>query len=422
MESNGTSGELSSWKEIAAYLGVSIRTAQEWERTRNLPVHRLPGPRGRVAVSVEELHRWQHPADPAPVAVEDLPVPDEPAPEPAPELAPAGRRPGRWWLVAAGLLAVVLLLVAVAVWRLMPGDPSSYQIVGNRFVVFDDRGRECWHKDFPSLAASNYALWQLVWIGDLDGARNVVFAVTPEKPDGASVLICYAANGAERWRFSPGRAVRTRSEHFQASFNVHHVTAGPFGRDGHTRILVNNQHYLYYPCQLALLDTHGQMVREYWHSGHLRYLLVADGGRRVMLAGVNNAAKSATLVTLDPDTMDGASREEDADYQLLGFKQGTELRRLVFPRSDINRRTEAYVYVEEFWQRDGDITVVAGHRSPPNDASVYYHLRPDLTLREMVAGSGFEKAHAALFAAHVLDHPLRPEELGELRAIRESGR
>ena len=32
---------LSSWKEIAAYLGVTVRTAQRWERFEGLPVHRL---------------------------------------------------------------------------------------------------------------------------------------------------------------------------------------------------------------------------------------------------------------------------------------------------------------------------------------------------------------------------------------------
>src|SRR5439155_22306038 len=43
--------ELSSWKEIAEYLNVSIRTAQAWERSRGMPVHRVPGVRGVVTAS-----------------------------------------------------------------------------------------------------------------------------------------------------------------------------------------------------------------------------------------------------------------------------------------------------------------------------------------------------------------------------------
>jgi hypothetical protein len=32
---------LSSWKEIAAYLGKGLRTVQRWERKRGLPVRRI---------------------------------------------------------------------------------------------------------------------------------------------------------------------------------------------------------------------------------------------------------------------------------------------------------------------------------------------------------------------------------------------
>jgi hypothetical protein len=37
----GERRRLDSWKEIAAYLGRSIRTVQRWEREEGLPVHRL---------------------------------------------------------------------------------------------------------------------------------------------------------------------------------------------------------------------------------------------------------------------------------------------------------------------------------------------------------------------------------------------
>ena len=51
--------ELTSWKEIAHYLGINIRTAQKWERERALPVRRIPGPRGRVSTEVEALESWR---------------------------------------------------------------------------------------------------------------------------------------------------------------------------------------------------------------------------------------------------------------------------------------------------------------------------------------------------------------------------
>jgi hypothetical protein len=50
---------LNSWKEIAAYLGRGVRTAQRWEHDFRLPVHRPKGrDRSAVLAFVGELDAW----------------------------------------------------------------------------------------------------------------------------------------------------------------------------------------------------------------------------------------------------------------------------------------------------------------------------------------------------------------------------
>lgn len=50
---------LTSWKQIADYLGKSIRTVQRWERELGLPVRRPDAKRDRVVfVLPEELDAW----------------------------------------------------------------------------------------------------------------------------------------------------------------------------------------------------------------------------------------------------------------------------------------------------------------------------------------------------------------------------
>lgn len=49
---------VSSWKEIAAHFGVTVRTVQIWEAERSLPVRRLPGIKGRVYAYLDELEAW----------------------------------------------------------------------------------------------------------------------------------------------------------------------------------------------------------------------------------------------------------------------------------------------------------------------------------------------------------------------------
>ena len=51
--------QLTSWKEIAHYLGVNVRTAQKWERERSLPVRRVPGARSRVSADSDSLEAWK---------------------------------------------------------------------------------------------------------------------------------------------------------------------------------------------------------------------------------------------------------------------------------------------------------------------------------------------------------------------------
>lgn len=50
---------LHSWKEIASYLGLAVRTAERWEHDFGLPVHR-PAERERTAVFAfpEEIDSW----------------------------------------------------------------------------------------------------------------------------------------------------------------------------------------------------------------------------------------------------------------------------------------------------------------------------------------------------------------------------
>lgn len=58
-DSNLINRQLESWKEIAAYLKTSVRTAQRWEEQNNLPVTRiLRDKRSAVYANTADLDRW----------------------------------------------------------------------------------------------------------------------------------------------------------------------------------------------------------------------------------------------------------------------------------------------------------------------------------------------------------------------------
>ena len=51
---------LDSWKEIAAFLNRTVRTAQRWEASEGLPVHRHVHRQGRTVFALkQEIRAWQ---------------------------------------------------------------------------------------------------------------------------------------------------------------------------------------------------------------------------------------------------------------------------------------------------------------------------------------------------------------------------
>jgi hypothetical protein len=111
--------ELASWKEISVYLGVTVRTAQNWERERGLPVQRLPGKRSLVTARPTELDAWRK-------THETLPE------------TPTRPRWPRWAWIAAACAAVAIGATLVANSH-PPATPTGWQVSGRTFIVYRRR-------------------------------------------------------------------------------------------------------------------------------------------------------------------------------------------------------------------------------------------------------------------------------------------
>jgi tetratricopeptide (TPR) repeat protein/predicted DNA-binding transcriptional regulator AlpA len=98
---------LTSWKEIATYVGRNERTVKRWEASRGFPVRRVAGAsRGSVFAYADEIEAWMH----GHAASADVTKPSLIAPEPEQKSDAPSRR------VA---FPVFLLMVAIAVIALV---------------------------------------------------------------------------------------------------------------------------------------------------------------------------------------------------------------------------------------------------------------------------------------------------------------
>lgn len=179
---NAPSGksQLSSWKEVAAYLNATPRTVMRWERERGLPIRRLPGEsRSRVYAHVDELKAWLD-SNAASVAAPSTPVASaDPAHSPAP--------PRRVALAAAALVAAAgLVAAAVLIGRGAPPGLSA-----EAQVAYDTANQNFDRRTPAALAAA------------IDGFQRVT-VLAPNSPEGfaglASVYAImpeYTAMGAE---------------------------------------------------------------------------------------------------------------------------------------------------------------------------------------------------------------------------------
>jgi tetratricopeptide (TPR) repeat protein len=102
---DGTSGRLDSWKEIALFFSKDVRTVKRWEKERALPVHRAPGkPGGSVYAFTDELTRWLNASS---AKLEEV----APGPDPAATVPPV-RSSTVFRIVSAILIVVIVVAIA----------------------------------------------------------------------------------------------------------------------------------------------------------------------------------------------------------------------------------------------------------------------------------------------------------------------
>jgi len=393
---------LGSWKEIADYLGVAVRTAQKWEVERNLPVLHLPGPKGRVSADPAELERWRQ------LVVQ----------------RPAWHR--RVGFLRVYALAVTALLVAVGsleVTRQLaadrPGAPTSFRIDLNALTVVDDNGRTLWTRTFPEPLLGVYygpgalALFRRAWIGDIDhdGARETLFSYRPAAAGGAPAFLAFSDDGEEAWRFLPGDRVKD-GQPLSPLVEIQDFDVADLDGDGSSEIVLTVNHPAIEEAQIAVLDAKGHLRAEYWAAGRLDHVAAGDldGSRapEIYAAGTNPRYGGAVLTVLDAQT-------------LLRGTAGVERATAVFPRTDLNRLLEDTNRAGRLAFNGSSIQVVVRERLRDPTVSISYTLNGSLQVTGVEVSEQFRSHHRELEAARQLDHSLSEAEISGLRAVRIVG-
>jgi len=190
-----------------------------------------------------------------------------------------------------------------------------------------------------------------------------------------------------------------------------------------SRIVVSSIHDPWWPNQIAILDSKGKLLSEYWHSGHLEHLSLADldgdGREEVIATGISNGYHQGTLIVLDPDRVFGASTEAARpELQLHGMGVAQERLRLLFPRSDLNKALFTFNAANESTVEHGSIRLTVGECVVPPGCLVWYEFDKNLHLITAYPGDEFRSAHARFYQTGKDAHPFSKEEEASFQKVR----
>jgi hypothetical protein len=285
-----------------------------------------------------------------------------------------------------------------------------------------------WSKVFPEGFWTNWYYPQgPVWIGDLEGKghTSVLFvyspASSPQSPS-SSTLICYSDRGKEKWRWTPGRELPELAGS-PATYLIHALGVLKATEGKPPRIVVLSQHDPWWPSQIAILDSNGETISEYWHSGGLNSMVLADldgdGREEIVATGVSEYDHQATLVVLDSDRVFGASTEVRPGFQIHGFGVAQERLRLLFPRSDLNRALFQFNMAIELTVEHGIVRFTVMECIAPPGCRIYYEFDKNFRLIAAFAGSDeFRSAHERFYQNGKDAHPLSAEEQATFQKVR----
>jgi hypothetical protein len=403
---------LVSWKEIASYLGVTPRTAQEWEKEGGLPVHREGNPQKPTVIAhPAELDRWREQRRLAGTGSDS-----------APTEVPKNKRSIRTRLI----LSVVMLILATTVfWATRPDArlPALCRVEGNMLKAFDQRGGLLWAAETPDLdpalsqGGHHFDLYQIVDL-DGDGRPEVLFNLRFQTASTSyGKLICFDSAGRIRWEYSYGRAKKWEDR----VFNEHYAgrLVRPVSAGGRNYVLVSATHNTWFPCQVSLLDAStGELVSEYWHPGWLTSFqthdLDGDGNPEILLGGTNNpgvnclgnAALVALKIPFSPPP--GKTPEEERTWKF----GGGEFRYCIFPSADLFLIRNQKLFVERLWVGvRGNVEALVSNTI---DAGLHYSLDNAFGPLDLVPQDSFLIMHKKLRQEGLVDHDVTEEELASL--------
>lgn len=367
--SNG--GRLHTWKEIASFLGASVRAVQMWEREAGLPVQRPPGSHGHVAADPEELRKWAAGRE-----------------RPNPWWRSQAVKTAAWWVVPLMLLGILThdLTEHHGLFRTL--QPASLLVNGRVVSALDDQRHEIWRFEFPdplderaySGSAPGISRRWIIEDLDGDGRREVIFVEVPLASGSSQRLHLLDITGRLSWSYPP-----VVHEHPELVTVLRTIGLGSHRRG----ILIHFCGLPNHKGSFLLVSPEGRILSRYEHGGHIDQ--IAIDGDVVLLGGECSRTQAAEVHKFRLVALAGSySFHSEAEIQ--------------FPRSCVNRLLGRANRVSGLSMLVGGTLVTISEFTDDIQYEVFHEMNRDLSVRRCWASDLFQTLHRRLEIEGRLDH------------------
>ena len=371
--------QLNGWKEIAAYLGRSVRTVQRWEKDFGLPVRRFGVSKPESVFALQrEMDAWLLSSQGI-SARSGAGAPESPggsARRSGDSAAPPDQRSVRGRLTPLRIIMAALGVAAVAivVWEVWANvqrerrstpptvtsaAPAEWHVDLDTLVVTDSRRNVLWRHRFPrELTTTAYAEGprsQRSTAGgiadvDGDGSREVWFIAKTAGPSPEFTLYLFEQDGRVRWTYRPTLKVRFGGVTFGPTWLVDRafLTADPAGGAGRAIWAVLFDTALF-PSSIQRLDpATGTAMSAYWTNGSIvtAVLDTSTVRPRLLVGACYNETRAGSLSVLDALDPNGSAPAGQDKYRCMDCPPGEPEAFLVFPKPERFRAMDATGPVE----------------------------------------------------------------------------
>jgi hypothetical protein len=398
---------LTSWKEIAAYLGRDVRTVLRWEKQRGLPVHRVPGATGRVVFAYrDELDAWVRGGTDPTVEADAAIVPPLVPNSGSLAQPPPSRLTSRWRSMTLAAAAVVIL-AGGAVWLMSVARADTGEIA--QAVVTETAV----HATRPDGSLQwTYPLGRLVTphasetvVSDLngDGQDDVVISLgESSNAQYQGALLALDHRGRKLWEYQPRDALSFGKEPFGMPWVPDDLAT--FTSGGQPFVAWALHHHTWWPSIVAVFNAKGDRTSTFVHSGWIRNIQLSRDGKYLLAGGISNARNGAAFAILDPAQPGGSSPENAGTrYECRNCPSGAPIRYFVIPWTDVIEPTILGGRRGQFTSfPDGGIELRAVQNQ---NAEMIVELTPALEIKRRHVSDGYWAVHAQLERDGLLKHP-----------------